>query len=84
MRFEETHEGDYRIFAGAVESTRGPGYIAALVVNRVRNAVGPQREAFRDDSLACGYRWRSPEEALSYAMNRARELIRSRSQMLMC
>ena len=42
------------------------------------------REAFRDDSLACGYRWRSADEAINYAMNRARELIRSRSQMLAC
>jgi hypothetical protein len=84
MRFDETHEGDYRIYVGAVEAPRGEGYIAALVVNRVRGAATPQREAFRDDSLACGYRWRSAEEALQYAMNRARELIRSRSQMLAC
>ena len=84
MRFQETHEGDYRIFAGAVESPSGQGYIAALVVNRVRNHTGSHHEAFRDDSLACGYRWRSAEEALSYAMTRARELIRSRSQMLTC
>jgi hypothetical protein len=44
--------------------------------------TGAHREAFRDDSLACGYRWRSADEAIHYAMNRARELIRSRSQML--
>jgi len=84
MQFNESHEGDYRIFVGAVEAPRGDGYIAALVVNRVRNTVGKQREAFRDDSLACGYRWRSPDEAINYAMNRARELIRTRSQMLAC
>ena len=84
MRFDETHEGDYRIFVGAVEAPKGDGYIAALVVSRVRGATPGQREAFRDDSLACGYRWRSADEALHYAINRARELIRSRSQMLMC
>ena len=84
MQFNESHEGDYRIFVGAVEAPRGDGYIAALVVNRVRGGVGSQREAFRDDSLACGYRWRSPDEAINYAMNRARELIRTRSQMLTC
>jgi hypothetical protein len=92
MRFDESHEGDYRIFVGAVEAPSGDGYTAALVVNRVRglappNSPGkasPQREAFRDDSLACGYRWRSAEEAIHYAMNRARELIRSRSRMLAC
>lgn len=86
MRFEDTHEGDYRIFVGALEAPRGDGYIAALVVNRVRNAPSApsQREAFRDDSLACGYRWRSADEAINYAMNRARELIRSRSGQLAC
>jgi hypothetical protein len=84
MRFEESHEGDYRIFVGALEAPKGEGFIAALVVNRVRGAVGRHAEAFRDDSLACGYRWRSADEALHYAMNRARELIRSRSEMLTC
>ena len=84
MQFNESHEGDYRIFVGAVEAPRGDGYIAALVVTRVRGLVGKQREAFRDDSLACGYRWRSADEAINYAMNRARELIRTRSQMLAC
>ncbi len=84
MQFNECHEGDYRIFVGAVEAPRGDGFIAALVVNRVRGLPGRQREAFRDDSLACGYRWRSADEAINYAMNRARELIRSRSQMLTC
>ena len=85
MRFQETHEGDYRIFVGAVEAPKGDGYIAALIVDRVRGeAAGRRREAFRDESLACGYRWPSPDEAMHYAMNRARELIRSRSQMLAC
>jgi hypothetical protein len=83
MRFDECHEGDYRIYVGALEAR--DGYTAALVVRRVRGLLqGKHPEAFRDDSLACGYRWRSAEEALHYAMNRARELIRSRSRMLTC
>ena len=84
MRFDEGHEGEYRIFVGALEAPSGDGYIAALIVNRAEGAPGAHREAFRDDSLACGYRWRSADEALHYAMGRARELIRSRSQMLTC
>ncbi len=84
MRFDEFHEGDYRIYVGALEAPRGEGYIAALIVNRVRGATGPRREAFRDDSLACGYRWRSADEAIHYAANRGRELIRTRSQQLAC
>jgi hypothetical protein len=86
MRFDECHEGDYRIYVGALESPCGNGYTAALVVNRVRGAIGSPNhsEAFRDDSLACGYRWSSADEAINYAKNRAKELIRTRSRMLAC
>jgi hypothetical protein len=85
MRFNETHEGDYRIFVGALEAPTGDGYIAALVVNRVRGVPDTrQAQAFRDDSLACGYRWPSADQAMHYALNRGREMIRSRSQMLAC
>jgi hypothetical protein len=83
MQFEECLEGDYRIFVGAVESTRGDGWIAAVVVNRVMG-MPKQREAWRDDSLACGYRWPSPGAAINYAMNRAREVVRTRPHLLAC
>jgi hypothetical protein len=82
--FDERSEGDYRIYAGALDAPRGQGYIAAVVVNRVHGVGNSPREAYRDDSLACGYRWRSADEAINYAMNRARELIRSRSGQLAC
>ncbi len=84
MRFNEGHEGDYRIYVGAVESTSGDGYIAAMVLKRMQGGAIDAGVAFRDDSLACGYRWPSAEEALQYAMNRARELIRKRSPVLAC
>jgi len=84
MKFHECHEGDYRIYVGAVESPRGDGYIAAMVVKRMQGGAIDAGVAFRDDSLACGYRWPSAEEALQYAMNRARELIRKRSPALAC
>jgi hypothetical protein len=82
MRFHETREGDYRIFVGALEAARG-GWTAALVVSRDR---GPARHelAFRDDSLSCGYRWPTSEEAMQYAILRGREMVRSRSPMLTC
>jgi hypothetical protein len=82
--FDESSEGDYRIYAGALEAPRGQGYIAAVVVNRLRGAGQPPREAYRDDSLACGHRWLSPAEALSYAVNRAREVIRREPHRLHC
>lgn len=84
MIFDERTEGDYRIYAGALEAPRGQGYIAALVVNRIGDAGHNPREAFRDDSLACGHRWPSAAEALSYALNKARELIQRDPQRLHC
>lgn len=85
MKFDECLEGDYRIFVGALESTRGDGWIAAVVVNRVAGAPERrQREAWRDDCLACGYRWPSPGAAIKYAMTRAREVVRSRPHLLAC
>ena len=84
MHFDERDEGDYRIYAGALEAPRGGGYIAAGVVNRIRGACGAQREAYRDESLACGHRWPSPQEALLYALDKARELIRRERQRLAC
>ncbi len=84
MRFNEVQEGDYRIYVGAIESPAGDGYTAAVVVNRVRGPQGRLGQAWRDDSLAFGYRWPSAEDALHYALNRARELIRARSTLLAC
>ena len=84
MRFQECREGDYTIYAGAVEAPRGDGYIAAMVVSRAHVQPGRPSVAFRDDSVACGYRWRSAEEAIAYALNRAREMVRRRSAMLAC
>ena len=88
MQFDECQVGDYRVFVGALEAPKGEGYIAALVVSRVQGLQATpairSREAFRDDSLACGYRWPSADQAIQYAMTRARELIRTQSQMLTC
>ena len=88
MIFDERSEGDYRIYAGALEAPRGQGYIAAVVVNRVRGiGIGidsAPREAYRDDSLACGHRWLSPDEALSYALSKAREVIHREQHRLHC
>jgi hypothetical protein len=84
MLFDERSDGDYRIYAGALEAPRGHGYIAAVVVNRVKGMANTPREAFRDDSLACGHRWLSPEEALVYALNKAREVIHREHHRLQC
>ena len=84
MIFDERSEGDYRIYAGALEAPRGQGYIAAVVVNRVHGIAHAPREAYRDDSLACGHRWLSPDEALSYALSKARSVIQREQLRLHC
>jgi hypothetical protein len=84
MRFDERTEGGYRIYIGALEAPRGDGYIAALIMQRLPGAHEGPREAFRDESLACGHRWESAEAALAYALNKAREVIRSQALMLAC
>jgi hypothetical protein len=84
MHFDEQNEGEFRIYAGAVESVHGDGYIAAVVVSRLRGAANAPREVWRDTSLAAGYKWPSPKEALNYAMAKGREVIRTETHCLAC
>ncbi len=76
MHFQEIHEGDYRIFVGALESPIGDGYTAALVVQPRQGG----RDAFNDDRLACGHRWATADDAMSYALRKGREFVRLRLQ----
>jgi hypothetical protein len=84
MHFDERTVGDYRIFAGALEAPMGDGYIAAMIVQRVQGVPNAPREAYRDESVACGHRWASADAAIAYAINRAAEVIRQRSTLLAC
>ena len=82
MHFDERNEGDYRIYAGALEA-RG-GYMAAVVVNRQRGIQNAPKEAFRDTALSGGHRWDSPLEALTFALKQAQDIIRKEPQKLCC
>ena len=84
MHFDERNVGDYRIFAGALEGPQGDGYIAAMIVQRVKGVPGAPREVLRDESLACGHRWASADDALAYAIGKAQDAIRNRSPALAC
>jgi len=74
MHFEEVDAGDFRIYAGAIERPRTFGYVAAVVVMRVRGQAARQ-EAFRDENLAGGYGWASPADALRFAVNAGRDVV---------
>lgn len=81
MHFEEVDAGDYRIYAGAMERPRQFGYVAAVVVVRMRGRL-PRQEAYRDESLAGGFAWASPREALRFAVNAGRDVVMCRSGVL--
>ncbi|WP_280154865.1 hypothetical protein [Piscinibacter sp. XHJ-5] len=83
MQFVERDEGDYRICAEATGGQFGEGYVAAVVIRRVRGDATPA-EAFREASLAGGYHWPSPESALVYALGKGRELIVEKRYRLAC
>ncbi|HEX6704590.1 MAG TPA: hypothetical protein VF169_07505 [Albitalea sp.] len=83
MVSNERDEGDYRIVAGAVGGEFDEGFIAAVVIRRVRGAPGPC-EAYRNESLAGGYRWPSPEAAVCYAIGKGRELVTQLPHRLAC
>jgi hypothetical protein len=82
MHFDERNEGDYRIYAGALEAKGG--YVAAVVVSRLRGVQNAPKEAFRDTAMSGGHRWGSPFEALSFAMKQAQDIIRKEPQKLGC
>lgn len=84
MKLDERDEGEYRIYAGALESPIGDGYIAAVVASRVRGVERGPREAYRDDALACGHRWENADQAMSYALGKGREVVRTERQRLAC
>lgn len=84
VHFDERTEGPYRIYAGALEAPQGDGYIAAVVVSRFEPETRSGREAWRDESLACGHRWELPEDALLYALEKAREVIAKQARLLTC
>jgi hypothetical protein len=84
MHYSMTREGSYRILAGAVCAPHGDGFVAVVVVNRLPGNGGEPREAYRDEMLAGGHRWPSPEAACLYAVAKAREVIRMERHRLAC
>lgn len=68
---DELDAGPFRIYAAAIDTPEG--YVAAAAVCR-REQAG-MREAWRDLDLGAGQRWRRSEDALRFAVARARQLI---------
>jgi len=83
MQFAERDEGGYRIHAEATGGELGDGYVATVVISRIRGTGAPQ-EAFRNEALAGGYRWPSSAAALCYALGKGREMVASERSRLAC
>jgi len=75
MQFQERDEGDFRIYAGALEAPRGNGFVASVIVNRMAPAH-ERREVFRDVSMFGGHRWLTSDDALRQAVKKGREIVR--------
>ena len=84
MVSDQRDEGDYRIVAGALGGEFDDGYIAAVVIERVRGSRSAPCEAYRNDALAGGYRWPSAQAAMCYAIGKGRELVTQLPHRLAC
>ena len=73
MHFEEADAGDYRIYAGAVERPRQYGYVAAVIVMRVRGRL-PKLETYRNENLSGGFAWPTAREALKHALTTGKNI----------
>lgn len=75
MYADEADAGDYRTCAAAAEVPEH-GYIAALVVKRIRG-LGATREVHREECLASGYAWPTARQPLDFAMRSGQDVVRS-------
>lgn len=78
MELMEVDDAGHRLYLGALESPRGDGYTAALAVQRL-DAPSGAAALFRDDRLACGHRFATADDALSYALRQGRAWLRARA-----
>lgn len=67
MRFAEQAEGDFRVYAAALEGPDG-GHYSAVVVRDCRERGATDQEVFRDESLEDGKVWQSAGDALVFAL----------------
>ena len=68
MQFATRVDGEYLIYAGSLELHAGAGFMAAVVVNRVRGVRFSEQEVYRDGALSGGHLWATSHEALTSAM----------------
>ncbi len=69
MNLAEQVEGEFRIYAAAIDAEGGEGFYAAVVVKPLRtSSMVAGRDPFRDERLEDGDVWKSAESALGFAL----------------
>ena len=69
MNLAEQVEGDFRIYAAAIEADGNAGFYAAVVVRPWRtSSMVAGRETYRDERLEDGAVWQSAGAALDFAL----------------
>lgn len=81
MHFDEREVGRFRIYAGAMEAPGG--YLASAAVRQIKGAVG-MPEVYRNEAMSGGHRWETPQEALKYAIAKAKEEILPLMELAEC
>jgi len=69
MNLAEQLEGEFRIYAAAIDADGGSGFYAGVVVRPWRaSSMAACRDTFRDERLEDGAVWSSAESALGFAL----------------
>ena len=69
MNIVERVEGDFRIYAAAIDAEGGAGFYAAVVVRPLRtSSMVAGRETFKDERLEDGAVLQSASAALDFAL----------------
>jgi hypothetical protein len=80
--FADLNEGDYRVYVSALR--REHGYVAALLVSRIRGVAGAPKLAFCDFALRGGRLWSSAADALAQAASQGERLVWNEPAQLAC
>lgn len=84
MHIDELSEGDYRTYAGALEAPIRDGYVAAVVISRLRGVRSAPREGVPGHQHERGSSAGLCERGSRHALSTARKMIRTQPNRLAC
>lgn len=75
MNFAEKDVAGFRIYAGAIEAVQG-GYVAGVGVRLLSPQAKDGGLVFMNDTLSCGHRFPTAQEALRHALDTGHHVVR--------